>query len=442
MYIRENVLKFFEKERDFLDTVVKENTEKYRKGNARVLIVDENGLPLKNKEVKIRQRSHEFRFGANLFMLNELETEKKNREYKKRFCELFNMATLPFYWNSIEPRKGEVRYEKDSEKFYRRPPIDLCIEFCRENGIEPREHALAYEHHFPSWLKDCGVDEVKKELSRRYKEISERYSKDIKTIEVTNEMFWWHGITSFYDSPDYIDWCFKEADKYFSNNQLVINEATEDVWCQVRRPSASKYYSYIENALLKGARIDAIGMQFHMFYDREREIERASSLYCPTNLYNYLEFYSKLINCLQITEITIPAYSNEPRDEEIQAEIIENLYRVWFSFPACEQIIYWNLVDGYAYVENPTPENIARSLGDMTVGENRYYGGLLRFDLSPKPSFVRLNNLINHEWHTSLTVTTDENGYASFRGFFGDYEIETENIKMTFKHYKKTANDN
>ena len=414
---------------------MKENTEKYRKGNARVLILDENGVPQKNAKVKIRQLSSDFKFGANLFLLDELETHEKNDKYKSAFCEIFNMATLPFYWDSLEPEKGKTRYEIGSEPYYRRPPIDLCMDFCRENGIEPREHALAYENHFPVWLKDSEVDEIKRELTRRYEEISTRYADKINTIEVTNEMFWYHSKTKFYDAPDYLEWCFKEADKYFPKNQLVVNEATEEVWCQVRRPN-SQYYAYVENALLKGARIDAIGMQFHAFYEREREIERAHSLYHPTNIYNYLDFYSRLINHLQITEITIPAYSNEKRDEEIQAEIIEALYRVWFSHPACEQIIYWNLVDGYTYVDDPTPENIARTQGDMTVGENRFYGGLLRFDMTPKPAYLRLKELITKEWRTNLEAQTDSEGYVAFRGFYGEYEIEAEGTKMKFKHSK------
>ena len=45
-------------------------------------------------------------------MLDELETEEKNEKYKKCFAELFNMATLPFYWRDLEPEKGKQRYDK------------------------------------------------------------------------------------------------------------------------------------------------------------------------------------------------------------------------------------------------------------------------------------------------------------------------------------------
>ena len=83
---------------------------------------------------------------------------------------------------------------------------------------------------------------------------------------------------------------------------------------------------------------------------------------------HYWNRYHKL---LQVTEVTIPAYSNSAEDEALQAEVLEKLFTIWFSHPAMEAAIYWNLVDGYAAF---APQ------GDMTAGENYYHGGLIRFD--------------------------------------------------------------
>jgi hypothetical protein len=134
-----------------------------------------------------------------------------------------------------------------------------------------------------------------------------------------------------------------------------------------------------------------------------------------------------------VTEITIPAYSNGSIDEEIQAKLIEYLYTVWFSHPNIEQIIYWNLIDGYAYVPNPTPEAIRRTQGNMSIGENVYYGGLLRFDLTPKPAYITLENLINKKWHTELDLVSNGEGRVDFRGFYGEYEIEIALGERTIK---------
>ena len=437
---RKCVLDYFEQNKDFFEDTVYPNIEKYRKGDIKISVTDKDGNKISNGKVKIKQLNHEFKFGANIFMLDELEAEEKNRKYKESFKSLFNMATLPFYWNSTEPQPKDYRFDKSSSKYYRRPPIDLCMEFCEENGIEPREHALAYEHMFPAWLKDHSVSEVKSALESRYKMIAERYADKIPTIEVTNEMLWGHdcGATAFYNEPDFIEWCFKTAEKYFPENQLVINEYTEAFWGANCRATDS-YYAYVEANLLKGARIDAIGAQFHMFESRESELRKSSYLYNPISLYDHMNMYADLINCLQVTEITIPAYSDDPVDEEIQAKLIEYLYTVWFSHPAMEQIIYWNLVDGYAYVADPTPEKIARTQGDMTVGENVYYGGLLRFDLTPKPAYKTLHNLINKKWKTELSCELT-NGECNLRGFFGEYEIEIEAdgkiVKSRFTHSK------
>ena len=411
---RRKVLEQFEKQKDFMKDRVQSGIESYRKGNAGITVKDRDGNPVSNVKIRVTQKNHEFKFGANLFMLDELETDEKNRIYKQRFADVFNMATLPFYWDATEPERGKTRYEKDSEKLYRRPPIDLCLEFCEQNNIEPREHALAYEHFFPDWLKEATVFEAKAQVQKRFSQIAERYRDRIPTIEVTNEMEWDEGKTVLYNQPDYIEWCFKTAETYFPANQLVVNEWTGLPWGDRCRTS-DKYYSYIEANLLKGARIDAIGMQFHMFYSKEEEYRQTRPYYDPGKLYAHMDLYSNFAKPLQVTEVTIPAYSNDPEDEAIQAELIEYLYSVWFSHPNMEQIIYWNLVDGYAAFAKQ---------GDMTQVENYYYGGLLRFDMTPKPAYYTIKNLIEKKWHTEETIITDESGTAGFRGFYGMYELE------------------
>ena len=45
----------------------------------------------------------------------------------------------------------------------------------------------------------------------------------------------------------------------------------------------------IENALLKGCRIDEIGMQFHMFAKLEDELRENRSCYYPERIYDVLD---------------------------------------------------------------------------------------------------------------------------------------------------------
>ncbi len=442
---RRKVLELFEAQKQFMEGKIQTGIESHRKGFGNLTVTDQNGNPVSGAKITVNQKSHEFKFGANLFMLEEFETPEKNEKYKEYFSDFFNMATLPFYWNATEPEKGQTRYDKNSPKLYRRPPIDLCMEFCEKHGIEPREHALAYEQFFPEWLSQCSVFEVKKAFEKRCMEISERYRDRIPTIEVTNEMEWPKGKTAFYNEPDFIEWCFKTAEKYFPSNQLVINDHTALVWGDNIRPSA-KYYAYTEAAMLKGARVDAIGLQYHMFYRKESEYKATRPYYNPQNLYAHMDLYSALSKPLQVTEVTIPAYSGGAEDEQIQAEILETLYSIWFSHPAMEQIVYWNLVDGYAHVADATPEKIRATQGNMAIGENYFHGGLIRFDMSPKPAYYTLKNLIQNKWHTAEKLVSSADGTAAFKGFYGKYDVTVEaegkTVTCEINLYSKSPQNN
>ena len=420
---RKKVLELFEKNKEYMQERINSGIEQNRKGYAEIIVRDKDKKAVPGAKVIIKQKTHEFKYGANLFMLDEFETQEKNKLYRKYFSEAFNIATLPFYWDATEPEKGRTRYAKNSEKMYRRPPIDLCMEFCTNNGIEPREHGLAYEKFFPKWLHKASVREIKLALENRFSEIAKLYKDKIPTIEVTNEMEWREGTTAFYTEPDYIEWCFKLAEKYFPANELVINEYSYLPWTD-RCMTTDKYYSYIEANMLKGARIDAIGMQYHMFMRAENEYEETRAYYDPVKLYEHMDLYSRFGKPLQVTEVTIPAYSNSPEDEQMQAEIIEKLYSIWFSHSNVEQIIYWNLPDGYAAF---APQ------GDMTAGENYFHGGLLRYDMTPKPAYYKIKELFGKKWHTELETGTNEEGQANFKGFYGKYDVEITIGEKTIK---------
>ena len=427
---KESVLYCFDHQPDEIRERTKNGIETYRKGNVRLSFVDKEGKPVTGVHADICQTNHEFRHGANIFMLDEFESEEKNRIYREKFAQLFNLATVPFYWRDLEPEEGKPRFTKDSPRIYRRPAPDLCLEYCREKGIEPKCHCLNYEDFTPSWVKDKSVPEIKAKLEKRFRELAERYAGDIPSWEVTNETFTGYKnmrqyikCSPFFFEDDFVEWSFRTADRYFPSNRLIINDYM--VWDNDYRRNRSIYYMQIERLLRNGiTHLDSIGMQFHSFHKREDEVDVAHYRYNPAFLYEVLDCYARFGKKLQITEMTLPAFSAEEADEEVQAEILRNVYTVFFSHPAMEAVIYWNLVDGYAAF---APQ------GDMTAGENVYHGGLMRFDMSEKPAFRTLYDLFHKEWHTALTLETGGDA-ISFRGFYGDYEMK---VVHDGKEYKK-----
>ena len=255
---------------------------------------------------------------------------------------------------------------------------------------------------------------IRQALVKRFTELSERYSKRIPSWEVTNETLFLNARTVNFHTPDLVEWSFHTADRLFPNNRLIINEAHCNIW-DVFLGTRSAYYMQIQRALSQGCRIDTIGMQYHMFYREEDEAEKTAIFYSPEHMFKVLDQYADFHLPIQITELTIPAYRWNEEDEDIQAEILKNIYSMWFSHECMEAIIYWNLVDGYAAF---APQ------GDMTSGENYYAGGLVRFDMTPKPAYYVLRDLFAKTWHTEAETGTNDNGVASFHGFFGKYDLE------------------
>ena len=127
-----------------------------------------------------------------------------------------------------------------------------------------------------------------------------------------------------------------------------------------------------------------------------------------------LDVYGDLGLPIELTELTIPTFGDSPEDEELQAQLVKAIYSVWFSHPAVDSVIYWNLVDGCAYKSDSK---------DWYCDENNCRGGLYHRDLTPKKSAFMLSNLINKEWHTEYSAETDRNGCVELNGFFGNYSI-------------------
>lgn len=419
-YDIESVLGLFRRHAAETDARVRAGIEANRKGSATLLFKGPDGRPCETTHVELRQTSHDFKFGANLFMLDEiLDSAEKNELYKDRFADAFNLATLPFYWGGLEPEEGRTRYGKDSPRVYRRPTPDLCLEWCEAHGIEPKAHCLNYTAGAasPGWLRG-DVAREKRLLERRFRELAERYARRVPTWEVTNETLLWQPnrlrLSEFFAEPDLVEWSFRTAERFFPANRLLINESQDRIW-QEYRGTRSSYWLQIENALLKGCRIDGIGMQAHSFWgtDKDEIARKAAVQYDPRLIFDALDTFALLGRPIQITEITIPCYSDDPADEAVQAEIVRELYRIWFSHPAMEAIIYWNMPDGYAHAAEP---------GDFSKGENIYRGGLCRFDMSPKPAYEAIRELFGREWRTDL-VRDVSGGRLDVRGFLGSYEV-------------------
>lgn len=409
---KRELITHFDRLSDFIEPMIERGIEEHRKGLFCIKVTDKDGKPVPGVKLEARLSRHEFKFGCAIFLLDQFPDKKRNELYREKFARLFNYAVMPLYWDTLEPERGNPRFSADSENVYRRPALDLIKDYCNENRIRIKGHCLMYNSFNPKWMP-TDFRSLKMAIEKRSREIAERYGNDIIDLDVINEMYTVYrnahgefGCRDLHvcDEAGHEKWCFDIAKKYFPYSRLFWNEGCYETFGDPQYTGdKSVYYLMLKRWLSEGAPIEGIGMQFHAF--NETEIQQRA-IYNPYRTMDVLERYSDFGLPIHLSEVSIPSWSNEREDEEVQAELVKRMYRLWFSSKNVESITWWNMVDGTAY-------------GD----ENRFFAGLLRNDMTHKKAYDVLDELINKSWRTEATLTTDGQGRAYFRGFFGEYDV-------------------
>lgn len=405
-----------------IEARIKHGTELYRKSTAEITLVDNDGQTVQNAQLRYKQFEHEYDFGANIFMLNQFDSKDKNQAYESTFAELFNLAVIPFYWSDLEPEEGNPRFASNSLNIYRRPAPDLCLDFCDKYNIRPKGHPLLWFFMLPDWLERKGS---KIAIEKHVRGICERYGNRIRNWDVINEIMD-RNVPEERLPDDAIDFAFDLARKYLPES-TVLNY-NDFLWMEYEG-NRTGLYLMLKDLIAKGKKLDALGLQFHLMGD---DPEKMLKEWPKTKLnaqlqYNCLDQYAKLGIPCNMSEITV----NSPLSlgnirEEYQAQIAERLYRIWFSHPNTNGIIYWNLVDNTAHVDQKIPH----------WNENRFMGGIVNNDdkLSRKEIFKTLKRLIKEEWNSSGELDYNAEKANFIRGFHGDYKL---NIKTNSGSFNK-----
>lgn len=349
--------------------------EANRKGDAAVTVVDQSGNLLANATVTIEQTSHSFLFGANLFMFERFESPEANALYLELFRDVFNYAAVPFYWDTLEAVEGIRDYSY----------TDALVNWATSNGIAVKGHAPIWNvaSSLPAWMNGAPSDALQSELIR---DLLDRYAGQVAAWDLVNEPFHRNGsdLAALYTLANTID---PEAN-------LLINEygAFAD--------GALDLFTYLQS-VLGTAPIDGIALQAH---------EPPDERFGMTQIWNVLDMYGALGLGIHVSELS-PTSSGAPFTgngwvgswtEAAQADYVERFYRTVFAHPDVQEISWWDFADAGAYLPG---------------------GGLLRSDLSTKPAYERIKDLITNVWHTSDTRLTDTAGSFGFRGFYGSYDV-------------------
>lgn len=379
---------------DDLLAQARERILKYRRSEGIIVVRDAAGKPVPGASVKIDQQRHEFLFGCNFFRFARINDPQREQEYRNRFEGVFNYATLGFYWSSYEGQRGQPGYAY-SEK---------TADWCRDHHITCKGHPLVWDHpaSSPSWLPDDSL-ELERLSNTRVREIVTRFKGRIDLWDVVNEathlpqhanktrMAKWGaeiGNTRYTVEP------LKIARAANPQAKLVVNDYRVD----------PPFLKLLESLRDNGRPLfDIVGIQSHL-HDGGWPL---------ANLWKLCDTYGNFDLPVHFTEATIVSgarkgpgenwHPTSAEGEAKQADYVPKFYTMLFAHPAMEAITWWDFSDDGAW------QGAA--------------AGWVRKDMSPKPVYDHMHELIKKQWWTKTEGRTSAEGEFKATAFHGTQRI-------------------
>lgn len=393
------------------------------------LTLTADGAPLAEREVVVAQRDHSFLFGCIGFDFLDLAsgqsgaaggqagaslgeaggaTERAERLAEQWF-ELFNFATLPFYWGRFEP----VRGRPDTDR------LRAAARWFADRGCAVKGHPLAWHTVTADWLRDLTNAEIAAAQADRIRREVTGFAGLIDMWDVINEVV----IMPIFDKYDngitrlcrdigripMVRMVFDAAREANPAATLLLNDFD----------MSAAYECLIEGVLEAGIRIDALGLQSHMhqgYWGEERTrdvLDRFSRYGLPIHFTETTLVSGRLMppEIVDLNDYQVSDWPTTPEGEERQADEVVRHYTTLLSHPSVEAITYWGLADG-GWLGAP--------------------GGFVRRDGTPKPSYDALRGLVKGAWWLPpTTMATDAEGRLRFQGFLGGYEVSAAGRSAT-----------
>ncbi|GAB2583303.1 beta-xylanase [Paractinoplanes abujensis] len=387
----------------------------HRIGAAAVTVLDTEGRPLSHRDVVVEQRAHAFSFGNIGFELIPMANGEAGPSTANAglWFDVFNTATLPFYWGPFEPERGRPGTER----------LRRTAEWFAAHGCRVKGHPLVWHTLTADWLRDRPADEVEAAVRARIRRETADFAGVIQAWDVVNEavimpvfrnerhrnaitrLAWERGRLAL------IRLAFTEARAAGPAVTLLLNDFD----------MSPAYECLIEGVLEAGVPVDAIGLQSHMhqgYWGEERTlatIERFARFGLPIHFTETTLLSGELMpsHIEDLNDYQVPSWPSTPDGEQRQADEIVRHYRTLLSHPAVHAITYWGLSDNDAWLGAPC--------------------GLIRADGTPKPAYEALRGLIKGEWWLPpTTMRTDAAGHVEVRGFYGEYRLSAAGRAASF----------
>ena len=377
-------------------------SEAIRKNRFHEFTLDLRGVPVQSGQtVGVRQVRHAFQFGVNAFWLTRPLPLDVRARLEAHFLELFNAATLPFYWGRYEPEEGRPQ----------QAALQDAAAWCQSHGIPTKGHPLCWHTVCADWLlKYDDATILEKQMARITREVS-AFKGLVDSWDVINEVVimpvfdkYDNAVTRIANYLGHIELtlrCFRQARESNPGATLLINDFD----------LSHDYEVLLEELLARDCPIDAIGLQTHQHRGYRGAdymtdvIDRFARFGKPLHFTENTLISGELMpgHIVDLNDYQVSDWPSTPEGEARQLEEVEEMYGTIYARPEVAALIWWDMLDG-GWLGAPA--------------------GLIRKDLTPKPAYIRLQELVRGEWwFPACDLVVDGTGAVRFTGPEGDYEI-------------------
>ena len=400
----------------------------HRTADATLEVRGPDGAPLAGVDVVVEQTRHALALGNIGFDFvghanGEVEADPDSRfggappDLAQRlaalYVDVYNTATLPFYWGGFEPERGKP----DTARLLR------TARWFAEQGVRVKGHPLVWHTVTADWLRDLPTDEVEAAQRARIRREVGDFAGVVDVWDAINEVVIMpvfaneerrNGITRLCRERGRIAtvrMAFEEARAANPGATLLLNDFD----------MSTAYECLVEGVLEAGIEVDALGLQSHMhqgYWGEERTLEvleRFSRFGLPIHMTESTLLSGDLMppEIEDLNDYRVESWPSTPEGEQRQADEVVRHYRTLASHPAVEAITYWGLTDAGAWLGAPV--------------------GLVRADGTPKPAYDALRGLVKGQWWLApTTLRTDELGRVRVRGHLGDYRATAGDAGASF----------
>ncbi|MHC4271217.1 MAG: endo-1,4-beta-xylanase [Planctomycetota bacterium] len=321
-----------------------------------------------------RSKSHGFGRGCLGCIVDPKQTS--NSQYLKSILSLSGFATVPMNWALIEKQKGSYDFTQ----------IDESIKILGQKRLVIGAGPLLYfsKKSIPQWLikNRPGFEKVREAAYRFISKVVSRYSGTVRAWRVISGLNAFNHFNFSFDQVLEMTRAANMAVKAEGDRALKIIDVCNpwgEYYASV--PNTISPFVYVDMVVQSGINFDVFGLQMRVGKNLSgmhiRDMMQISSL---------LDLFALVGKPVHITEVEAPSKNFEKAkdgdeagvwhhdwDESLQAQWIEQFYKIVLSKPFVDTITYSHLTDD----EGNTIQN----------------SGLLTNDLKPKKSFEVLKKM-------------------------------------------------